>query len=88
MVRATLRALGSAYVPTAPQAVWQLFAEVPAAIRRLWARCAGTGAYHDICMVEAIGPLLLLCTYPSLQQGVAGLNTLGSLSSANIPFGR
>ena len=32
------------------------FATVPDVIRRLWARRAGIGVYHDTLLVEAIAP--------------------------------
>ena len=45
------------------------FAEVPDEIRRLWSRRAGVGEYHDIVLVEAIGPLLVLYTSPTFFTG-------------------
>ena len=57
------------------------FALVPDVIRRLWARRAGTGVYHDIFLVEAIGPLLLLCTYPQILRGYAWVHYIDSTAA-------
>ena len=57
------------------------FATVPDVIRRLWARRAGTGVYHDIFLVEAIGPLLLLCTYPEILRGSAWVHYIDNTAA-------
>ena len=60
----------SIYSSLAPRPL-AAFALIPDVIRRLWSRRAGKGVYHDIFLVEAIGPLLLLCTYPEILRGSA-----------------
>ena len=57
------------------------FGSVPDVIRRLWARRAGTGVYHDIFLVEAIGPLLLLCTYPENLRGSAWVHYIDNTAA-------
>ena len=43
------------------------FAEVPAVIRKLWARQAGKEApFNDIFLIEAVGPLIILKTFPNI----------------------
>ena len=57
------------------------FAMAPDVIRRLWARRAGTGVYHDIFLVDAIGPLLLLCTYPEILRGSAWVHYIDNTAA-------
>ena len=43
------------------------FCEVPLVMRQLWARRAGaTPPFNDIFLIEALGPLILLCTFPNV----------------------
>ena len=57
------------------------FTHVPDVVRRLWARRAGTGVCHDIFLVEAIGPLLLLCTYLELLRGSAWVHYIDTIAA-------
>ena len=57
------------------------FAEVPDEIRRLWSRRAGIGEYHDIFLVEAIGPLLVLCCYPHHLRGAAWVHYIDNTAA-------
>ena len=57
------------------------FATVRDVIRRLWARRAGTGVYHDIFLLEAIGPLLLLYTYPQILRGFAWVHYIDNTAA-------
>ena len=43
-----------------------VYAEVPNIIRDQWRKVAGTEEYQDIFLVEALGPLLLLLTFPKV----------------------
>ena len=57
------------------------FAKMPECIRQLWARRAGEGEYHDIFLIEAIGPLLVLCTYPNLLRGAAWIHFIDNTAA-------
>ena len=43
-----------------------VYCEVPNVLRDSWMIASGTRSYQDIFLVEALGPLLLLVTYPNL----------------------
>ena len=43
-----------------------VYAEVPLDLRRHWRTVSGTAGFEDIFLVEALGPLLLLVTFPQL----------------------
>ena len=57
------------------------FTRVPDLIRRLWSRRAGTGAYHEILRIEAIGPLVLLHNYPAILRGSAWVHYIDNTAS-------
>ena len=59
----------------------------PNVVRRLWARRAGSGVYHNIFLLEAIGPLLLLCTYPEILRAFARVHYIDN-SAAQYALGR
>ncbi len=56
-------------------------AEVPDDIRRLWSRRAGDGEYHDIFGVEAISPLLVLCTSTHLLGRAAWVHYIDNVAA-------
>lgn len=70
-------------LPQRPQAA---FAVAPDVIRRLWVRRAGAGVYHDINLVEAIGPLLLLCTHPEILRGSAWVDYIDNNAAQHAPL--
>ena len=43
-----------------------VYSEVPVALREHWRLVGGTEGFEDIFLVEALGPLLLLLTFPKL----------------------
>ena len=43
-----------------------VYCEVPEVVRGQWRVIAGTEDIHDIYLVEALGPLLLLVTFPKV----------------------
>ena len=57
------------------------FARVPDLIRRHWSRRAGTGAYHGIFHIEAIGPSILLHNYPAILRGSAWVHYIDNTAS-------
>lgn len=54
--------------------------DIPPSIRGLWAgqRLRATGMYHDIQEVEAIGPLLVMSTWPHLLKEAVWLHFIDS----------
>ena len=62
------------------------FATVPDVIRRLWARRAGIGVHHDMFLVEAIGPLLLLCNNPTSSVDLRWFTTLTTLLPSTLCY--
>ena len=57
------------------------FTRVPDEIHRLWARRAGAGAYHDIFLIEAIGPLAILETFPKKVQDSLWLHFIDNVAA-------
>ena len=43
-----------------------MYAEVPEILRKQWRVIQGSKDFEDIFLVEALGPLLLLCAFPKL----------------------
>ena len=50
------------------------YCEVPKRIRELWAQAAGKENYRDISLIEAVGPLILLTTFPRVMCNCLWLN--------------
>ena len=58
------------------------YTEVPEQIRELWRRTAGSvGPYKDIFLVEAIGPLLVLETFPNVVKNSLWLHFIDNVGS-------
>jgi len=70
----------AAWVPWLEHPV-AVFGEVPADIRKMWATLAGILDYRDIFLVEAIGPLLLLCTCPRLMRNALWIHHVDNESA-------
>jgi len=70
----------AAWVPWLEHPV-AVFGEVPADIRKMWAGMAGIPDYRDIYLVEAIGPLLLLCTFPRLMRNALWIHYVDNESA-------
>jgi len=58
-----------------------VFGEVPIEIRRMWAKLAGVIDYKDIFLVEAIGPILLLCTFPRVMRNALWIHYIDNESA-------
>jgi hypothetical protein len=58
-----------------------VYGEVPHDIRLMWAAMAGTPGYKDIFLVEAIGPLLLLWTFPRLMRNALWIHYIDNESA-------
>ena len=57
------------------------FCEVPLKLRKMWAAMAGISDYKDIYLVEAIGPLLLLFTFPKVMRNALWIHYVDNESA-------
>ena len=57
------------------------FTTVPNSIRAMWGQMAGIKDYKDIFLIEAVGPLLLLCTFPRLMRNALWLHFVDNESA-------
>jgi hypothetical protein len=58
-----------------------VFGEVPTEIRKMWANLAGVKNYKDIFLVEAVGPVLLLCTFPRVMRNALWIHYIDNESA-------
>ena len=61
-----LAGIGAALWHPSKQRPVAVYAEVPGVLREKWRVVSGTDGFQDIFLVEALGPLLLLLTFPKL----------------------
>lgn len=71
-------AVWSARCPDGPLAA---FCEIPVAIRNLWDRQAGLDEYNDIFLIEAIGPLAILETFPKIVKNSLWLHFIDNVAA-------
>ena len=58
------------------------FCKVPPVVRDLWHRRAGnTDAYREITLIEAVGPLAVLCTFPRILKDSLWLHSIDNESA-------
>ena len=51
-----------------PDGLLAAFCETPQSVRNLWDRRAGKEEYNDTFLIEAIGPLSVLETFPKIDK--------------------
>jgi len=56
------------------------FCEIPTAIRKLWSRQRDEG-FNDIFLIEAIGPLAILTTFPKIVKGALWLHYIDNVAA-------
>ena len=57
------------------------FCEFPKEVRDLWDRRVGLEEYNDIFLIEAIGPLAILETFPNIVKGSLWLHFIDNVAS-------
>jgi len=66
-------------LPNGPLAA---YCEVPQCVRDLWRRKAGKDPpYNDIFLIEAIGPLVILCTFPKILKNCTWLHFIDNTAA-------
>ena len=70
-------AVWSSRCPNGPLAA---FCKIPEPIRRLWSRQKEEG-FNDIFLIEAIGPLSILTTFPKILKGSLWLHYIDNVAS-------
>ena len=58
-----------------------MFGEAPIEMRKMWVTMAGVNNYKDIFLVEAIGPILLLCTFPRVMRSALWIHYIDNESA-------
>ena len=71
-------AVWSSRCPDGPLAA---FCEIPQSVRNLWDRRVGKEEYNDIFLIEAIGPLSILETYPNIVKNSLWLHFIDNVAA-------
>ena len=71
-------AVWSSRCPNGPLAA---FCEIPQSVRNLWDRRAGKEEYNDIFLIEAIGPLSILQTFPNIVKKSLWLHFIDNVAA-------
>lgn len=58
-----------------------VYCEVPSFIRDHWRTVSGTEGYHDIFFVEALGPIILLVTFPNVLRNCLWLHFIDNAAA-------
>ena len=58
-----------------------VYAEVPSCVRDHWRLVSGSQGYNDIFLVEALGPILLLTTFPNILKNCLWLHFIDNVAA-------